>query len=797
MKSIKFLLVLFLLLFVCVAFAEEVSMESIIGKVPNKQIKKPLKIKGDVFFIGGGAIQGKYAEGTIKLIRKYNPNIAFIAHTEAPSNTQTVNDITKFGVPVFYQTWGPSFKPYLVANDALEHSWGGVDLNKNTPDSSSHSLSMPNKASREIWSNYLKSSIYNGASGIVYCDQVQGWMLGRGSSGHNSQSIASYIEDLRGTDTGVDVKINGVVKNFKFKDYVEFYMGKMPLPKDLGFSSWDEYKPITKKEYDPEGFKEKYIINNTNSELYYFDVDEATKKGYTPKFLMHDMLFHYEYLKYCDFMGKKAKEYGGLYNAMPNAEDLANGVDMYFLSSLVDVNIVSEEYFQSPAFLDAAYMKEGYLTSNLFTIPNKRFGYVLESGGGGNDWPYYEHEVSYLTAYEGKFACNTSVLEGDFWPSLHAHLDQNNYRLKEYLDSGEYIQERCKAILSYANGFKYASVDKAKKLDSDFTSVVARRIFRPWGREYATYAWKFNDPNADFLPEQMLFDNGYVFNTVGMEATKFIKPQKLVSYTVNTPTRESFGSMLSKIRSGHVKNTIFVAEGLTNMLNYDFNIVKLDKYYTDFKVKVENNNISGRVLSKEFNIDKDYKLLGDVYSISGFEPVVKIGDTPIVAKKKIGKGNVYVLLFNPNTNKDLGLAVYKAIFDKLNINQKWLPIDNSTARIYKDKAGLIVSVRNKILNMNEWGAFYNNTNPMEKRCKYLINAPTSVDIVLEPNKKYYAYSYLSPEIIEINTNNKGVARLTMKDKTLGIFFIRKTKSLSLLSELQDRDKEFSDLKSFK
>lgn len=115
-------------------------------------------------------------------------------------------------------------------------------------------------------------------------------------------------------------------------------------------------------------------------------------KDVTAEGMLLDLLVHYEWLKAADRLGRAAKEEGGFFKVLPNPEDLANGNDFLFLAGLANVGGRTEEYFQSPLFMNGAYFRFPYFRDR--TSGDTETGVVLEAGAGGNGAPYYTAEMS-------------------------------------------------------------------------------------------------------------------------------------------------------------------------------------------------------------------------------------------------------------------------------------------------------------------------------------------------------------------------------------------------------------------
>ena len=783
-----YILVLSLLMLVCVVYATE--KEDIFGPIPEKPMLSGTPLKDNFFIIGASVQNGNYAVESARMFKKYGGAVVWNGHTENFSDVSFFENMKKEKVPTLVQSWGFSFLNYLKERDALEYTWGDLNLNKKVTNPDSHLLSMSNPVTLDLWKEYIKCAIYNGSKGYVFCDQVAPWALGRGSGGCNPVTIGQFRQDLSGRDKGFVCNINGENKTIKFADYAEYYLGFVPEPKSLGLSSWYDYYPTRKAIYDPEGY-EKYIIDGEHPVEFYFNVDNETKSDYIPEFLLRDMLIHYEYLKFCDALGKEAASLDGVYFPMPNTEDMANGHDLYFLSSLVSVQGNLEEYFQCPLYNDVAYTRLDYLTRNLRNIRGKRFGVVLESGAGGNSCPYYEHFVDFIIAYEATLVNRANMLEGDFWPGLHAHLDAD-YPLEEYKKEPQ-MAERMKAILSYANGFKYADIDKGEKLKSEFTTVVSRRIFRPWGKEYKTYTYFFGDPNKDIQPDQVLYNSGYVFDTVGFEDAENLSGEMVV-WTANTPTVKKFDTFIRRMKEGFINTGMLVAEGLDYVMDNNMKVVNLSDYFPEFVRELSKSESEENIKVKCGGTE--YTIAGNYYKMPQCK-VAMLSDerTPLLYSMKIGKADMYILPFNPALPENEGIAkyVYDIVLNRSSIMPKWESVNNSSVAVYKNKNGLTVRLRSNYMDKN-WAKFMENEDPLKQRCDYIIGEPTQAKIrVDKPNTNYYIYNYFDGEPESVVSDENGFITITSGDKSLSLFFIRDFEDNLLFENLKVRREEYNSL----
>lgn len=775
----KVLILLSLILLSISAFA--VTVDETLGPVPEKRLMTSVEIKPEFFIIDSGIPYGDYCKNSIDLFKKYGVNPVWSANVDNYKDVSFFKTIRELETPLFVSSYGKDFKDYLKEKDALDYTWGDLNINRHCSLANSHYLSVSHLHAKDLWNNYLKSTFYNGARGYIYPQVGISSDFGRGSLGYNPGAIAAYRQDLMGKDEGVLCNINGQRMTVKFKDYVTYYLGFYPDPSAFGLKSFEDYYPTRKALYDPEGYKE-YNIDIDNAPKFYADIDAKTKNDYIPEFLLRDMLIHYENLKFIDELSVYSKVYGGAYLPTFIEEDMANGNDLFFISSLVNLQGLIKEYTQSPQYYDAAYTKMNYLTSNGRNILNKRIGFSLEAGASNESIPYYDNYVAYIQAYEGQLLNNATVCEGKYWPYGNPEVSFADYS-KDSL-----VSQRMKNVISFANGFKYGLKDGAKRVSPDFTTVVSRRIFRPWGKEYKPYTTTFGDPNKEIGPEKLLFDNGYVFNTVGFENAEKLEGE-IVLWNVNTSPVEKFSSYLKRIKDGYINVGVTVAEALDNVIDVNMKVVSLSSYFPEFKRELVMGAEEGTLPVKVRG--EDYEISGNVYKMDTKVAFSSDDGVPLVYKYNYGKQVLYVVAFNPGleANKPLTKFVYSMILNRSSVFVHYESIDDSSVTTYKDSKGLIVRLRNKSLNENNWGSFYATDTP---KCAYEIGEPTMAKIRLEKeNTPYYIYNYFDGEEEQVTSDPEGFINIKSEDKTLSIFFIREKQDPKLVEDLKLRREEFT------
>ena len=754
-----------LCLFIFCISAFCVSVEDTLGTIPSRSVQKPSNLKND-FFIINGEFYGNKTEKDYNLLNKYGLNIVWALSKTNFANNVDMNLLNDLKIPFFIQNNGNDFSDYLKEKDALDYTWGDLNPNRKCNDAMGNLLSMPHPATRDLWKNYIKVSVFNGANGYIFPQQSVPQEFGKGSGGFNPYSIAMFRQDLMGRDEGIQVNINGEEKVFKFKDYVNYYLGFMPEAKSFGLRTWDSYYPTRKANYDPEGYK-LYEIINENPPAFYAFIDSKTKKDYIPDFLLRDMLIHYEALKFTDELGKNAAEFGGVYYSMPQYESMANGNDMLFMSALTNVQGVFE---------NNSYTKADYLTLNSKNTANKKLGYILEENNFVS-YPKYDANISFIKAYEGKIINNAQICDSGIWPD-----EKLVPSAKDFVNAEKEFK---KTIIAYANGFKYASADKAEKLPAEFTYVVSRNIFRPW-----------DNISADFSStEEMMYKNGYVFKTVGFEDAENLKGEMVV-WNADTAPIDKFTVFWNKLKEGIVTTGIMIAPYTTKVLSEELKVAQLKDYFPQLQFDVVMDAKEGLLPVKIKG--KDYEINGGLWSVKDAKTAMMSEDgVPLLYKVNVGKGILYILPFNPvssGVNEQIAKYVFDVVFNRSSIFPKFENINGSNVNVFKDSKGLVVSLANKIIVKPDINKFTADNKTDKRLAEYVIGEPTEAKIRVEKaNTPYFVYNYFEGDPIQIISDSDRYISIKSENKSLSLFYVREKEDVAFGDELKVRREEFGHL----
>lgn len=649
-----------------------------------------------------------FAAESYALVRKYVPALAAGGVVSFPDQLPPLPAwFADHRMPVLAQTWGAGYEPYMKAAGAFEIDAQGRDLGRPDPNiplsGSAHAAALPHPATWTAFERYGSAAIRSGYSGFSFIDMVWMWGAGRGTAGYNPATLQAFRRDLLGTDDGLTLAWGGRDrKTMKFADYATFYFGGLPTPRQLGFGGWDRYQPPT--------------------------AQQAANPGrYPAESLLFDLLCHYEWLKLAEQQGRVAAREGGFFQCMPNPEDLANGCDLLAAAALPSVNLLTEEFFNSPNFLDGAYTRWDRFKQQ--RPAGTQLGVVMELGGGGNGWPYYAPEIAYATAYELSLATAADHFECDFWPSERQPLAQA-------IQNPNYLA-RYRGALAYGLGFTHAEEDAARRLPADFLSVTSRRIFRPWGSNWLPWTQQLGNEGS---PDALLLAAGYSFEGAGEEilGTPGAIP-RVVLYSPSLPTELGLRRLLKLVADGKITHAIVPASVLDRVFTSRFTLEPVAKRFPELR---------------------------------GWNAAQKpgTGQSPQETALVIGRGTLHVLRLDPADPGQASVAreLYGRLLTRAGIHPKWHGADAVTVRLYRNAELLVAGAHTRAVR--DWNAPA-DAKPEAAYRPYHVPESTDFTVTMEAGREYRWLALPSGRRGAAKAGPDGALRLELKRTSHELFFI--------------------------
>lgn len=754
---------LFRIRFSCEPVAEEGEAvpppvpESLLPRTDGEKRAPGAPMRKGLFWLGanGEWVAGPDTAEAIGLVTKFIPELAVIGVTARPDLLPDPAFFREHGIPVLTQNFGVGYEPYWRYMGAFEWDYSGrchAEKSFVALSGMAHAAALPHPAVKEAFDRLMRSSVRSGYTGYGFNDMVWHWGPGRGVSGYNPETVRAFRQSLKGEDEGFLLGWSGSApRRWFFRDYVRYYLGAEPRPDSFGLKSWDEYRPLLKPEFDER---------------------QKAGKDVTADRMLFDLLVHYEWLKAAGRLGRAAKEEGGFFQVLPNPEDLSNGNDFLFLAGLADVGGRTEEYFQSPLFMNGAYFRFPYFRDR--TAAGTETGVVLEAGGGGNGRPYYTADMSLKLAYEITLATRADHLEGDFWWGFGRPLAE--------LAKDPLIRDRYGAILAYGLGFRYGREDMAfGRIAPDFVSITSRRLFRPWGTTYLPWNWRLD---TQYSPDLALARLGYVPAGQGEESLQ--EPgfrSEILFYSASPVTEAGWNRFLALLESGAVSDGIVMAGALREKIGSDMHPAPFQEPGRPERVSGSLADASGKILAEKLEIAALHP------APSGYTTEFTVGGRPAVVSRRAGRGKLWMLLFTPvpetpggvSPDAAAGDAVYRALLSKLGREPHWRSGDPVEARLYRDGEG------NMLISAMRYDCLGKETDGL-----YPPAAPG--EAFLTVRVKPGAYTALTfPELRRsaVTAGEDGRAELALGNSSCElIFLVPRKRADAFLGKLERRAAEF-------
>jgi hypothetical protein len=468
---------------------------------------------------------------------------------------------------------------------------------------------------------------------------------------------------------------------------------------------------------------------------------------------------------------------------MPNPEDMANGSDMLFASALEHVHAVSEEYFQSPRFVDGAYFHAPYVFSpRQGTTDSRQFGVVVENSFGGNDWPYYDHPISYLVALELTAALHADHLEADFWPG--------HRRTMERGAAEPIIAKRMRNILAYGLGFTDARSDGLRRFEPQFVSVTSRKIARPWGERHNPWTWHLHEKQS---LEPVLMEHGYIFQGIGEEGLAHIDlPQQVIAYTPTIPTQKGWETLVEMLEGGQVRHVITSAASLQQVVTRNGDTVPFATPF-DFSYGITKPPPGGpptgqwewrsvRWRQGEARKPQFIELEGPMYQPASndgdrYQTVATVGNRPVLVQRQVGQGTLSVLLFDPSlkANARLATLLLEDLLSDAGTERQWISADGSVARLYRsdaDERMTVVGLQSaQVRSHRNWFELQVRLHGPEEYLPHAHPGRTSAMVRLEPGRQYAYVTMPSAQRGRTTTGEDGMAELSFEGTAWEMVYI--------------------------
>ena len=734
---------------------------------PAKKLLQSAPYQKDMVWYGvdGGYFTTEYSKEAHTVLKKYIPNLGSIPQAGKP---ELISEATKWyteqGIPTFIQLFGyGDVYKYYTETDSWEYGWDGTVAHPTSGVGLANTGHAASKASKGLWDwteRVARSANRSGFGGYGYMDLVWLYTFGIGNATHNPQTIQAFRDALNGVDEGLLLELDGQDVLYHFEDYAKYYFGSMLTPQDLGLNSWDEYSPGTQAEYLAE-----------------------PDKDWTPWNALRTALMSYTYLRYAQHIANVNQEEGGMSQVLPNPEDAGNAVDELFLCSLKNLDLMTSEFFRDPYYVDGAYSRYDYFTSR--QSEQNSLGIVFECGHGGNAGAYYDNPIAWAIVYESTAGSGMDHVEVDFLVQNRTTLANNG--------TDKFFRDRYQNGISFALGYNHAREDGVKPYQPQFTAVSSRRVNSPWGDEFAVWEWGSAYRGC---PEWMLSKEGYIFDGIAEDGIMRLAPeQKLVVYAPDGPNKYHFDYVMERLESGDYQNLMVNAVNFWRIVDEKWNKKTMQELYPQYAFnELADITLSGNITDLKGNIiaENIHAESTKLWTSEEYEPVLMMGDYPVLVKKQVGNGTMYACCLDPNQvkNYDIVATVYTYVFDQLGIEKNWETIEtygelcegyedlgvvnaqggfekNASVRLYENGDLKVVGVQTPHARYfcKKEDMLSQQTVPYQ-----LKNAKTTVKARLEPNTEYHYVAMPSGMKGAVVTDGDGFAEFSFENTSYEIFY---------------------------
>lgn len=702
---------------------------------------------GDVWIgADGGFLASDFALEAVELWQRNLGQITVTAVAD-PGTMPIAERWRELNLPFTAQNHGQPYVPYIQYKDAWEWNWHEVPMSDPTGGplwGEAHAMALPHEDIRHLFERVVVACIRKGAAGFGFQDMVWMWGGGRGKAGYNPQTVEAFRADLSGTDSGIRIYTENGIETRYFADYYESYFGIKPTPELYNLEDWSQYKPPTAQEYQ-------------------FLSSELKQRHET----LFDVLCHYEWLKFNQFLGDIAAKEGGIYHVIINPEDMANGTDSLWLNRLVNVHYNCDEFFHDAyQQTEAAYLHWPYF----LTVPkgDNQIGICMETGRGGNAKPYYHMALSYGMAYEITAALGAEFLEADFWPGNRLTV----------ADSAKNVdnRQRMRQVLVYGLGFKHAYQDKLRRAEPQFITVTQRRNFRPWGLVWNPWSVWISHKGSF---EETLRAMGYTFSGWADDGLNRLPDEhNYLFYCPELASLYGLENISNWLKAKAGRTAVLSAASLAMYVDKTGVIRSNEGEVFGLKVQFGQESIAGTLTDENGAVFQENRHhLPKYYELAGreLEHLYFLGEIPVVSQLKVGDSRLVILHFDPEEVELFDVLVGRllredGIYPELEYEGEFV------ARVYESEKGYYAL-----------GITYTPTTNYSKSEYEVLpykdpNVSGVVRFKLKPETDYYVLYYLEGRSTTMRTDAEGWLSLPFAGAHYGLLFVSEAGKKDLLAE---------------
>ncbi len=491
--------------------------------------------------------------------------------------------------------------------------------------------------------------------------------------GWSAAAIRRWREDLAGTDRGIEITEKGRTRRLFFREYFTDYHGYYPEPEDAGCASWEDYTPPR----------------------------EEKEACHAEKNKLHNMLFHYEWLKFINEAAEPCvRQYGVYAQPILNGESAGNGGDYIYLSRLSNLAGYCPEWWGPYDVITGNYYNGRYYEKGAAGKERTLWG---ESGAGGAN-PFYgrrfrpnywDNPANCLITYSQAGSSDFRGKQDQYWGSGAERL----------MDPGEKEYLLYTAFISAWNGFLRAKEDGLKKPETKVCAFIQRAP--------AGYSNSMDTrPDAPYSFNGILERNNYLFDGASFPDVLGIDNYDVCFYSPVTSPRGALNMLWKWLEKGHKTlvthsfipvNTDRPGKDVNEISPESFvpGIQKAAARRTGFDTIVK-TDLTGGTFASELPGLEDWEgplALDDaLYSIEGYRPLAALDGIPIISEKTFPNGSRIIYLgFRPCpgggsvklTAAEKGFqtpefdgAVLRAVMERLGIRPQAVTPDGVSAMRY-------------------------------------------------------------------------------------------------------------------